>query len=91
MRQGLTIEWTTRAIRDMRRIAQQDQERIVAKVEQYAQDPTSLASQVRRLSDSEYSRLCVGSHRVIFAVEHGRATVMTVQRVLHRREAYEQR
>lgn len=63
----------------------------MAKVEQYAQDPSSLARQVRRISGSEYSRLRVGSYRVIFAVEHGRATVMTVQRVLHRREAYEQR
>ena len=63
----------------------------MAKVEQYAQNPSSLANQVRRISGSEYNRLRVGNHRVIFAVEHGRATVMRVQRVLHRREAYEQR
>ena len=87
----LSIEWTKNAIRDMRRIAQDDQARIVAKVEQYAQDPPSLAEQVRRLTGSEYSRLRVGNYRVIFNVDYGGVPTMVVQRVLHRREAYEQR
>ena len=86
---GLTIEWTTRAIRDMRRLAAQDRERIVAKVEQYAEDPGSLGNQVARLTGSEYSRLRVGSHRVIFEVEPEGALV--ILRVRHRREAYDQR
>lgn len=86
---GVTIEWATRAIRDMRRLATRDRERIVAKIEQYARDPASLARQVTPLTGSDYSRLRVGSHRVIFAVERGDATVMVILRVRHRREAYE--
>ena len=88
---SLTIEWTTRAIRDMRRFATRDRERIIAKVEQYAGDPASLGNQVTRLTGSEYSRLRVGNHRVIFGVDRSGAGVIVVLRVRHRREAYDQR
>ena len=87
----MTIEWTTRALRDMRRLASSDHERIIAKIEQHAADPTSLGNQVTRLTGSEYSRLRVGNHRVIFGVERGGGGVMVVLRVRHRREAYDQR
>lgn len=87
----MNIEWATRAIRDMRRLARQDRERVVTKIEQYAQDPASLARQVTQLTGSDYHRLRVGNHRVIFAVEHGDPSVMIVLRVRHRREAYERR
>lgn len=87
----MNIEWATHAIRDMRRLAQQDRERVVAKIEQYAQAPASLARQVTPLTGSDYHRLRVGNHRVIFAVEHGEYSVMIVLRVRRRREAYERR
>lgn len=87
----MNIEWATRAIRDMRRFSQRDRDRIVAKIEQYAHDPASLARQVTPLTGSDYSRLRVGSYRVIFAVERGEQTVMAILRVRHRREAYERR
>ena len=35
----MQIEWGTRAIRDMRRLAARDRERIIAKIEQYAEKP----------------------------------------------------
>ncbi len=87
----MNIEWATRAIRYMRRLSQRDRDRIVAKIEQYAHDPPSLARQVAALSGSDYQRLRVGSYRVIFAVEQGEPSVMVVLRVRHRREAYERR
>ncbi|MCY3645765.1 MAG: type II toxin-antitoxin system RelE/ParE family toxin [Chloroflexi bacterium] len=87
----MNIEWASRAIRDMRRLARQDRERVVAKIEQCAQDPASLARQVTPLTGSDYHRLRVGDHRVTFAVEHGESSVMIVLRVRHRREAYERR
>ena len=86
----MAIEWTTRAIREIRRVSQQDRERVIAKIEQYAQDPSALARQVTPLTGSDFLRLRVGSHRVIFAVERGERTVMVVLRVRHRREASEQ-
>ena len=85
----MIIEWAARTIRDMRRLSGKDRDRIVAKIEQYAQDPASLARQVTQLRGSRYRRLRVGSHRVIFTVRHGESSVMVILRVLHRREAYE--
>ena len=84
----MTIEWTVKAIRDVRRLAPIDRERIIAKIEQYAGNPGSLARQVITLTGSRYRRLRVGNHRVIFRVERGDASTMIVLRIRHRSEAY---
>ena len=85
----MQIEWGTRAIRDMRRLATRERERVIAKIEQYAENPASLARQVTALTGSDYSRLRVGNHRVIFATEHGEPSTLVVLRVRRRREAYD--
>ena len=87
----MQIEWGTRAIRDMRRLAARDRERIIAKIEQCAGNPASLTRQTTALTDSPYSRLRAGQHRVIFTTEHGEPSTLTVLRVRHRREAYDWR
>ena len=84
----MAIEWTTRAIRDMRRLEAQDRERIISKIEQYAGDPASLANRVIKLTGSEYRRMRVGDYPVIFGIENNQTRVMAVLRVRHRREAY---
>ena len=86
MYEGMQIEWGTRAISDMRRLAERDRERIIAKIEQYAESPASLARQVTALTGSDYRRLRVGHHRVIFTTQPGEPSVL---RVRHRREAYD--
>ena len=86
---ALAIEWSTRAIKDMRRLAPRDGTRIISKIEQYAGNPESLANQVTTLTDSRYRRLRAGSHRVIFSIERGEPASMVVLRVRHRREAYD--
>ena len=83
----MRIEWATKAVKDMRRLATRDRERVVAKIERYAADPTSLANQVSMLAGSEHRRMRVGNYRVIFTVESGKIAV--VLRVRHRREAYD--
>ncbi len=85
----MLIEWTAKAVRDMRHLATQDRERVVAKIERYAADPASLANQVSMLTGSEHRRMRVGSYRVIFTVESDKIAVMVVLRVRHRREAYD--
>ena len=85
----MTIEWGTRAIRDMRRLPARERERIIAKIEQCAANPTSLARQVVALTGGPYRRLRVGDYRVIFDVEQGNPANMVVLRVRHRREAYD--
>ncbi len=85
----MIIEWSAKAIRDMRRLASQDRERVIAKVEQYADDPESLANQVIILSVGKYRRMRVGSQRIIFDVKREEAETMLVLRVRHKREAYD--
>ena len=85
----MIIEWSTKAIRDMRRLASQDRERVIAKVEQYADDPESLANQVIILTGGNYRRMRVGSQRIIFDIRREETEVMLVLRVRHRREAYD--
>ncbi len=87
--EGMQIEWGAKAIRDMRRLTPRDRERIVAKIEQYAEDPASLARQVSALTGSDYKRLRVGNHRVIFNTEHNESPIMIVLRIRHRMEAYD--
>ncbi len=85
----MQIEWGRWAIRDMRRLSERDRGRIVAKIEQYAENPASLARQVIALTGSEYRRLRVGHHRVIFTIQGGEPSTLIVLRVRHRREAYD--
>ena len=85
----MTIEWGNKAIRDMRRLPARERERIIAKIEQYAANPASLARQVVALTGGPYRRLRVGDYRVIFNVEQGNPVIMVVLTVRHRREAYD--
>lgn len=73
----------------MRRLAGSERRRIVAKVERYAEDPTSLANQAIQLAGGTCRRLRVGDYRVLFTTERGTTVVMVVMRVRHRREAYD--
>ena len=86
---GVQIQWGTRAIRDMRRLASRDRELIIARIEQYAENPASLARQTIALTGSEFRRLRVGRHRIIFTTEHDEKSALIVLRVRHRREAYD--
>ena len=88
MYEAMQIEWGTRAIRDMRRLSERDRDRIIAKIEQYAENPASLVRQVTALTGSDYRRLRVGDHRVIFTTQRGELSTLIVLRVRHRREAY---
>ena len=85
----MTVEWTRRAARDLRRLSTITKGLILSKIDQYAEDPAALTNQVTTLTGSDYRRLRVGSYRVTFTVERGEATIMVIERVLHRREAYD--
>jgi len=89
MKTGMTISWSARALKDMRALAPNHRDRVIAKVEQHASEPDTLANQVRALTGSPLLRLRVGDHHVIFRQEGGEVTIMLVLRVRHRREAYD--
>ncbi len=84
----MEIEWTPKAVKDMRSLPTRERNRIVARIEQYADEPASHAHQVVMLTGSTYRRMRVGSYRVIFDLKNGTMAVMVVLRVRHRREAY---
>lgn len=85
----MRIEYETKAIKDLKAITAADRHRIVAKIEQYAKTPSSLANQVKHLVGSPFHRLRVGDYRVIFSITEEAVAVMLVVRVRHRREAYD--
>lgn len=85
----MQIYYETRAIKDLRAIDQKARDRIVGEIVQYAAAPASQANNVKHLSGSPFYRLRVGDYRVIFSLDGEVATVMTVVRVRHRREAYD--
>ena len=89
MNQEMRVEWSVRSIKDMRRLSPGNRELVIAKIEQYAENPAALANQVRSLTNSKYLRLRVGNYRVIFSAESGAVAIMLVLRVRHRREAYD--
>ncbi|MFL0695107.1 MAG: type II toxin-antitoxin system RelE/ParE family toxin [Agrobacterium tumefaciens] len=80
------VVYSRDAIRTLNRIPANEARRIRAKVQQYADNPSSLANNVKKLRDSRYHRLRIGDWRVIFRED---GTVVDVVRVAARGEAYE--
>ena len=60
------VTYSRGAIRNLKRIPKNDRERIVNKINQYAEDPETLANNVIKMSNSNYMRLRVGDWRVVF-------------------------
>ena len=91
MERPLDVEWTIKAMRDLRRLAPLERRRVIGKVEQYAANPDTLRNQVSRLLDSAYYRLRIGDYRVLFTIEEAAIAIMVAARIRHRREAYGKR
>lgn len=77
------IQFKPRAFKDLQTLPKATQRRIVAKIEELAED---MAGDVKRLTSftPEY-RLRVGEYRILFEVE-GSSIIM--YRILHRKDAY---
>ncbi len=73
------IEYKRGAIRDLRRIPETARDRIRDKIEQYADDPASLASNVTQLVDRPGKRLRVGDYRVVFEEDETVVTILLVR------------
>jgi mRNA interferase RelE/StbE len=85
----MIIQWSPRAVRDLRRLSKRAEDLVVSKVNQYAENPASLANQVRALTGSNQRRLRVGNYRLVFVVIRGQTRILRVVRVRHRSEAYD--
>jgi len=86
---AIQVTYESRAIKDLKAIEPRTRDRIVAKIVQYANTPASQANNVKYLTGSPFYRLQESDYRVIFSLDGEIATVMTVVRVRHRREAYD--
>jgi mRNA interferase RelE/StbE len=80
------IRWRPRALRDLERLDQVAQRRIVAAVERLAESGDGDVKKLQGLDPPEY-RLRVGGWRVRFG-RHDPERVLYVLRVLPRAEAY---
>lgn len=82
----MEVTYTSTALKQLSGVARKQAQLIVAKVDQYAADPASLANQVKRLKGTNVLRLRVGAYRVIFTKN---GVVLMVLKIGHRSEIYD--
>ena len=81
----MEIRYSKAAVKALMHMPTNTAKRIRAKIEQYADDPASLANNVKRLRGGNEMRLRVGDWRVIFRED---GVVLAIIRIAPRREAY---
>lgn len=81
-----SVSYTKSALKVLRKMPRPDALRIMAKVDQFAIDPESLANNVKRLQGSGFIRLRVGDWRVIM---DDQGAVLAVIRIGPRGSVYE--
>lgn len=86
----MRIEYTDRAIRDLRKLDRADAQRIVHKVGRWAASGNPLQG-VRKLKApfEDIYRFRVGDFRVLFEIRGNAASLLLVLRVAHRKDVYE--
>lgn len=79
------IEWTRPGLKDLKKLQRKEQNAVIDKLDELAQEPPPPNLDVRKLTDrgDEY-RLRVGNYRVIYTVIDGTPQVLRIQRVLRR-------
>ncbi|NOT62023.1 MAG: type II toxin-antitoxin system RelE/ParE family toxin [Acidobacteria bacterium] len=82
-----SIEWKRSAVKELKALPKEMIARIVASVEQLADDPYPVG--VKKLVGTAHTyRICEGNYRVIFDVLE-KKLVIEVVRVGHRKDVYE--
>ncbi|WP_275784013.1 type II toxin-antitoxin system RelE family toxin [Pararhizobium gei] len=81
----MRVVYEKEAIKALTRMPATDARRIRQKVQQYADDPATLANNVKKLQGVEYYRLRVGDWRVIFNED---GLVIDVIKIAGRGEVY---
>ena len=83
----ITIEWSTKAVRQLRKIADKSKHRrIYAETQQLASWP-NCPGNIKRLQGRNDYRLRVGDHRVIFEIDQsGSPVILTIMQVEKRNE-----
>jgi mRNA interferase RelE/StbE len=79
-----TIELTSRALKDLQRLPQSVRVRIGNRIDALANEPRPRGTV--KLAGDLY-RIRVGTYRILYQVDDN-ASVVTIARIRHRREAY---
>lgn len=80
------IQWRASTKKDLRKLPPQEVARIVAVVEDLAQEPFPRGSE--KLSGSEHTyRIRVGDYRVVYEV-FTESSIVEIQRARHRKDVY---
>ena len=80
-----TLRFTTRALRDLKRLDPPTRLRVVGRIKRYVTEPPARA--VRLKGEGETLRIRVGDWRVLFVFQSAN-NVVEIQRVAHRSQAY---
>lgn len=80
-----SVEFTSRAAKDLQKAERADQKRIIKRIEALATNPRPKGC--KKLKDSDFYRIRVGACRVIYSIED-RKLVVTIIRARPRRDVY---
>ena len=80
------LEWRASAAKELRKIDRQTIPRIVAAVEQLANEPFPVGAKKLQGTESIY-RIRVGDYRIVYEVDAAEVVIIIV-RVRHRKEVY---
>jgi mRNA interferase RelE/StbE len=82
------VAYTTAALKSRKRLPRNLRNRITAKIEEVAADPTGQHPQVKPLVGIDALRLRVGDWRVLFELDHANKVLLVLD-IRHRSEAYQ--
>ncbi len=80
-----SINYTKRALRSLRKMPRNQAQKIVSKIDLYAQDPQNLQHQIKNLKGREALRLRVDNWRIIM---DDQGNVLDILDILPRGSAY---
>ncbi|CDG88130.1 type II toxin-antitoxin system RelE family toxin [Xenorhabdus bovienii] len=79
------IYWSGRAVKDLRKIPENDQESIRNKINELSNYPTIIRLDIKKLvDDNNQYRLRVGNYRVIFEIQKGEPVLIKINTVVRR-------
>ncbi len=73
-----SVSYTKRSAKALRRISSRDRERIMAKIDQLAEEPAALVNNITELKNVEAKRLRIGDWRVIFGETDSDITILDI-------------
>jgi len=83
-----SIQWHEEAVKDLQKIDQQKQKKIIAKIKDYlSKEPLSLGKPLKGIFKGLY-RYRYGSYRVIYAIDR-ESVIILILRIANRKDVYQ--